>query len=223
MLKATVFVWYPHRRDVGHCSMYIGDHRLDNNQLMHSRQSVRNKHIKSEEKAAAEAFKNPDRIIWPETTNYVSWWPSNSQTIMHLVTKSPRGQNMHSLHVDCEAEKRAPDTVFHIEDHLNTEAMLNAWSSFKKVNNIYRGVRLCSTEYNLWTRNCSMAVWHVLKAGGIKQMTQEPIRAGRYVTPKTVASILTKLKNSGSTVIKEKSETCPSKAKSIMATLFGFR
>ena len=213
--SASIFIWYPDEKEgkIGHCSMYIGD--LFSGAIYNPAMSTDS--ITRDNFAESCGIFDVD---WPNDPDYVSWWPHVFISSMYLLRNTTTGNYANSLIVDCDSEGRDPDVTYDVNGLIEPD-MRQAWHKFK-----YR----CgySSEYNLLKRNCSSAVWTVLKAGGIKNLLgkglhQSMITHHKVWTPKNIAIVLNALNNKSAFVTKTKSETCRTKLQCLRATLLGLR
>jgi hypothetical protein len=107
-------------------------------------------------------------------TTYISWWPhaggvGPGEALGQLVRPSTvRGAAERSLAVDIASEGQRMPSNFQMDDPLDEDAILAAWSDWQAIG-----------TYNIAERSCCSCVYTLLRAGGL-----QPQRGRFYsVTP----------------------------------------
>ena len=209
MSSATVFIWYPKGRDLGHASMYIGDlsnAALLQDGLMHPNREERLEHYRSMNTQSLRSK--------PQNLNYVSWWPSIGVTFPRCAAPSKLALD---LRKDVQQEQREPDVIYRLFG-LSYEQMVVCWAG------IQRKYIQQQASYVLTSKNCATIVARVLKAGGIGENQGITLLDLHKTTwkPRDVAVLCNKMRDANKAT-KAKSEDYRTKSSSLMWVLAGFR
>ena len=211
--SCTVFIWYPFNKDIGHCSLYIGNYMyavLAIDEMIMTIEQLRNF-----QELNSTQLKS---MNWYEVPNYVSWWPSDGHNKNKLMTQKVISAKASNGIIDCLAEGAPPHVTYTVFG-LDTASMQTEWVNIKNKYNGTGGV----PSYHLLRKNCATVVYRVLKAGGIEGKLGSSLGFyGKVWTPRAIAVACNSLRDKGMAK-KEKHMRCPRRSSRKMMTFLGLR